>query len=75
MSDIFYQAGYFLRAFPRRAVFNNRMLLDLIYLDGDPVLHVVECGINFSAARFRSQADTKSIWIAFVVMWINAYTG
>lgn len=75
VSDIFYLPGYFLRAFPRIQSINNRVLLDLMYLDGDPVSHIVSNGTNVSAARFLPHADTKSIWIALVMMWVSTYTG
>lgn len=54
--------------FQDEVISNERILLNLMYLDGSPVLHVVHRGTNFSAARFLAYAqDThlKFIWTNF----------
>lgn len=38
--------------FPNDVVFNKQVRLDLFYLDGKPVLHIINTGTNFPAARF-----------------------
>lgn len=61
--------------FPDDAVFNQRIAMDLMYLDGSPVLHVIDTGTNFSAAQFLSNSDTRTIWDTFITIWVNTYTG
>lgn len=42
--------------------FNERILLDITFLHGDPVLHSVEDGTKFSAAHFLPESSTKNSW-------------
>ncbi len=55
--------------------FNERVLIDVICLDGKPVLHIVDEGIRFSAARFVPDVSTKTIWRTFLECWAAVYTG
>ena len=55
--------------------FNERILLDIMYLEGKPVLHIVDEATRFSAARFLSDVSTKTIWRAILECWGTIYTG
>ncbi len=46
-----------------------------MYLDGKPVLNIVDEGNGFSAARFVSDVSTKTIWRNFLEYWADIYTG
>lgn len=41
--------------------FNKRMFPDVIYIDGSPVLHIIDEATRFSAALFESGVSTKQI--------------
>lgn len=60
-------------------VFNRKLLLDLMYLDGRPVLHVVDKDTNFGAARFvqttTKNPTTDEVWTCFLQAWALVYTG
>ena len=56
--------------FPDDAVFNKRVLIDLMWLSGAPVLHIADAGTNFSAARFLSGEDTQTIRNTFLYAWV-----
>ena len=49
--------------------------MDIIYLDDGPVLHIVDEGTHFSAARFLPEVSTKAIWKTFLQRWVTVYTG
>ena len=55
--------------------FNERILLDVMYIDGKPVLHIVDEGTHFSAAQFLPDVSTKTIWKAILQCWATIYTG
>lgn len=55
--------------------FNERIILDIMYLGSDPVLHVVDEGTRFGASRFLKDISTKSIWKALLECWATIYTG
>ena len=41
--------------------FNERLLIDIMYLDSKPVIHIVDEGARFSAARFLGNVSTVSL--------------
>ena len=42
--------------------FNYTVIIDVIYLDGKPVLQVVDSLILFQAAKFLKDISTKTAW-------------
>ena len=56
-------------------VFNERVLIDIMYLDSDPVLHIVDESTHFSAARFLPTVSTTAIWSTLLECWALVYTG
>ena len=55
--------------------FNARAYIDIMYLDGKPVLHIVDEATRFSAARFLTRVSTDSVWEALIMCWSSVYTG
>ena len=55
--------------------FNERLLMDIMYLYGKPVLHMVDEGTRFSAAKFVPDVSTKTIWETIIQCWAMVYTG
>jgi len=55
--------------------FNFEIIVDVMYLDGDPVLHVVDAATSFQAARFLSNLSAKETWEALKMCWIDTYLG
>jgi hypothetical protein len=56
-------------------VFNQEIRLDLIYIDGRPVLHVVDTGTTFESATFLDEQSFGSVWNAFLRCWSTMYVG
>jgi len=56
-------------------VFNRTVLLDLMYLDGKPVLHVVDKDTLFSAATLLQGETVEAVWWAYTRSWVYAYAG
>lgn len=54
--------------------FNERLFMDMMYLNGKPVLHIVDEGAHFRAAAFLPNVSTKTIWATILECWaaINA---
>ena len=55
--------------------FNARAYIDIMYLDGRPVLHIVDEATRFSAARFLPKTTTDAVWEAIIMCWSSVYTG
>ena len=55
--------------------FNARAYIEIMYLDGRPVLHVVDEATRSSAARFLPKISTDAVWDAIVLCRSSAYTG
>lgn len=47
---------------------------DILYIDGKPVLHIVDEGTRFSAERFLLDVSTKTIFLIFLIFWAAIYT-
>lgn len=61
--------------FRGNTIFNREVQMDLMYLDGQPVLHIIDTWTNFSVVRFVSSVDTETIWDTLATAWITFYMG
>jgi hypothetical protein len=59
----------------QEVAFNQEVLLDVMYYKNLPILHVIDAGTHFSAARFLPRVDTNTVWNAFLQCWSSAYIG
>jgi hypothetical protein len=55
--------------------FNYEIVIDVTYLDGKPVLHVVDTATAFQAARFLKDLSAKCTWDTLKLCWIDTYLG
>ena len=55
--------------------FNERVLMDIMYINGDPILHIVDEGTHFSAEKILPAVSTDSVWQALLKCWGAIYTG
>lgn len=55
--------------------FNYELIVDVMYLSGKPVLHVVDAATSFQAARFLRILSAKDTWEALRATWIDTYLG
>lgn len=55
--------------------FHARAYIDIMYLDGRPVLHIVDEATRFSAARFLPKVSTESVWDSIILCWSSVYIG
>ncbi len=55
--------------------FKERIILDIMYMRNKPVLHIVDEGTRFSAARLLPTVSTKSVWDTILQCWVYIYTG
>jgi len=63
-------------ALPTEGVtFNRTVYLDLMYLDGRSVLHVVDRDTAFSDDAFTRAEDVETLWQLYNVIWVHPYVG
>lgn len=55
--------------------FNYEVIMDIMYLEGKPVLHVIDESTAFGAARFLKKISTEQVWEALRLCWIDTYLG
>jgi len=68
--------GRFRTALPAEDLaFNRTVYLDLMYLDGKSVLHVVDRDTAFSAAAFTRTEQTDALWLLYCSIWAHPYVG
>ncbi|KAL3702992.1 hypothetical protein TMatcc_010179 [Talaromyces marneffei ATCC 18224] len=55
--------------------FNHSIIVDIMYINGKPVLHVVDEATRFNAAHWLDNISAKATWTALRIMWIDMYLG
>lgn len=60
---------------PGDVVFNRTILIDLMYLDGRSLMHVVDRDTLYSAASFCRGETTEDLWRQFLMTWAHPYVG
>jgi hypothetical protein len=55
--------------------FNHSVIIDVMYLDGKPVLQVVDSATAFEAARFLKDMSARTAWDTLRACWIDTYLG
>jgi hypothetical protein len=55
--------------------FNHSIFVDIMYLDGSPVLHVVDEATRFQAARWLPSMAAQHVWESLRTCWIDVYLG
>lgn len=55
--------------------FNYEILVDVMYLNNKPVLHVVDSSTAFQGAKFLNAISAKETWQALRMLWIDTYQG
>ena len=55
--------------------FNYSVVIDVIYLDGRPVLHAVDEATAFNTARFLKDISARTVWNTVRECWIDTYQG
>lgn len=57
------------------ANFNYEIIVDVMSLNGKPVLHVVDAATSFQGARFLPSMSAKDTWETLKALWIDTYQG
>jgi hypothetical protein len=60
---------------PDSIVFNDTLAIDLLWLEGKAVLHVVDLHTHFSAAGFLQRQSVDDVWITLLTIWVCVYPG
>lgn len=55
--------------------FNHSIVVDVMYIHGKPVLHIVDEGTRYQAGRWLSDISAKHTWDALRACWIDTYQG
>jgi hypothetical protein len=55
--------------------FNYSIYVDIMYIDGSPVLHVIDEATRFQAARWLQNISAKHTWDALRTCWMDTYVG
>jgi hypothetical protein len=55
--------------------FNYSVVIDVMYLDGKLVLHVIDVFMSFQAASFLKDISARNTWDILRMCWIDTYLG
>ena len=55
--------------------FNYSIIVDIMYIDNSPILHIVDEATRFQAAKWLSNISAKHTWDILRLCWIDVYIG
>lgn len=55
--------------------FNQSVYVDITYINGKPVLHIIDEATRYQAARWLSDISAKHTWDTLRTCWIDTYLG
>ena len=55
--------------------FNHSIIVDIMYVENSPLLHVIDEATRFQAARWLLNITSKHTWDALRLCWIDVYLG
>lgn len=55
--------------------FNYNVIVDILYIEGEPVLHLVDEVTCFQAGRWLKDISAKHVWDQLRACWIDTYLG
>jgi hypothetical protein len=55
--------------------FNYNVIVNVMYISGAPLLHIVDEGTRFQAGRWLQNVSAKHIWDVLRTYWIDTYLG
>ena len=58
-----------------KITFNYEIEVDLVWLDGDPVLHIIDRQTRYSVAKFMAAETAEYTWELIMEYWITVFTG
>lgn len=58
-----------------KIVFNHELALDLMWLGGNPLLHIIDTHTHFSNSIVLCSKKVDGIWATFVEYWASLYVG
>ncbi len=56
-------------------VFNHEIEVDVMWRDGDPVLHIIDRGTRYVVTKFMANQTAKHAWDIIVEFWILVCAG
>ena len=55
--------------------FNYCIIVDIMYINGQPLLHIVDQATRFQAGRWLQNISAKHTWDTLRMCWIDSYLG
>ena len=60
---------------PDKVIFNHELAMDLMLIDGNPVLNVVDTHTGYQNAVFIDENTSDNLWDHFLLCWATVYVG
>lgn len=55
--------------------FNYMIIIDIFYIEGKPIVHVLDLATGFQAAKFLKDISTKTVRTILCMCWTSVYLG
>ena len=56
-------------------LFNHEIEVDLMWIEGDPVLYIIYRGTRYSVCEFMREKSSEYAWSLIIECWITVFTG
>ena len=57
-------------------VFNHEIEVDVMWIDSEPILHIIDRGTRYSVCKYITCSQTaENLWNMILEFWINVFTG
>lgn len=56
-------------------IFNNEVAIDPFWVDGNPILHVVDTHTGYQNVGLPKSLSAQHVWDAFLEAWVTVYLG
>ena len=58
---------------PEKFIFSEEVAIDLMWLEGKAILHVVDCRTHFNSASQFKGHSVEDLWEAYIERWSSLY--
>ncbi len=67
--------GYFTFTLKEDLDFNYNVIVDIMYIEGKPILHLVDEATRFQAGQWLKNISAAHVWDQLRLCWIDIYLG
>ena len=56
-------------------VFNHEIEVDIMWIDGDAIIHIIDRGTRYSVAKYLNPQTAENAWNLIIEFWVSVFNG